>query len=138
MYLKNPKPDVKLLMDILTGKRQTKDVKYMELIIDNEILAQYCEQYLKRKWIPYQRKDLNLRGQYWDNVIECYNRLGFSGFRVSNALTFEYRTNATSDTAEASRGDRQWSNHNGVIKDRASFEQYPWPTIDDIDLWDYQ
>lgn len=137
MYLENPNPDVQLLMDILSGKRKSNDVKYMELIIDNEILAEYCEKYLHRKWIQFQKVDLELRGKYWDNVIECYYRLGYSGFRVSNAITFEFPKNLANDTALASRGEREWSNHGGIIKDFESFESYPWPTIDQIDLWDY-
>lgn len=137
MYLESPKPDVQLLMDILTNKRKSTDVKYMELIIDDEVLAEYCANYLKRSWIPYQRENLELRAKYWDNVIECYYRLGYSGFRVSNALTFQFNRNKSEDTALFSRGEREWSNHEGVIKDFASFDNYPWPSIEDIDLWDY-
>lgn len=138
MYLENPRPDVGLLMDILTGKRKAKDVHYMELIIDNEILKEYCEKYLKREWIDYQKEDLDLRAKYWDNVIECYYRMGYSGFRVSNAITFQFPKNITTDTAISSRGEREWSDHSGIIKDEESFNNYPWPTIDQIDLWDYQ
>lgn len=137
MYLKNPQPDVSLLMDVIKGKRKSEEVLSMELIIDDEILAQYTEKYLMRKWVPYNRHDLSIRKQYWDNVIKCYYHLGYSGFRVSNAITFEYATLDVLDTAIASRGVRSWSDHSGKIKDEASFENYPWPTIDDIDLWDY-
>lgn len=138
MYIENPKPDVLLLMDVITGKRKSKDFMYMELIIDDEILAQYTEKYLNRKWVPYQKEDIEKRKAYWDNVIQCYYHLGYSGFRVSNALTFDISTHKVADTAIASRGVRSWSDHSGKIKDLESFNNYPWPTIDDIDLWDYE
>jgi uroporphyrinogen decarboxylase len=138
MYLENPNPDVILLMDILKGTRNSNDIKYMELIVDDEILQQYCEKYLKRKWIPYQKGNLELRAKYWDNVIECYYRLGYSGFRVSNGITFDIIMNKADDTATLSRGERKWSNHNGKINDLESFENYPWPSIENLDLWDYR
>ena len=137
MYKKNPQPDIKLVIDILTGKKQSRDVKYLELIIDDEILEQYTHQYLKRTWIPYQRFDLTKRAQYWDNVIECYYRLGYSGLRVSNGLTFKFDMKKALDTTSSSRVNRSWANHDGKIKDQDSFNTYPWPTVDDIDLWDY-
>ncbi|HHU56286.1 MAG TPA: hypothetical protein GXZ48_06340 [Acholeplasmataceae bacterium] len=138
MYIENPRPDCKLLMDVISGKRKSDKVLYMELIIDDEILAQYTEKYLNRKWVPYERHDLEKRKAYWDNVIKCYYHLGYSGFRVSNALTFDIDSHNVEDTALASRGTRKWSDHSGKIKDLESFESYPWPTLDDIDLWDYQ
>lgn len=37
------KPDVKCLMDVLTGKIKTKEVQLMELGIDTDILQKYTE-----------------------------------------------------------------------------------------------
>lgn len=138
MYLENPKPNAHHLIRVLQGLETSQQVLPMELIIDDEILAQYCQTYLHREWISYQRVDLKKRALYWDNVIECYYRLGYSGLRVSNALMFDIATNNILDTATLSRGERKWSNHQGKIHDIESFNTYPWPSENQIDVWDYE
>lgn len=137
MVIEKPKPNVTLLMDILKGQASSNRVFPMELIIDDEILKQYCEQYLKRPWVDYNRADLNKRAQYWDNIILCYYHLGYSGLRVSNGLTFAIEMLDAMDTADLSKGTRKWANHSGKIKNQHDFDTYPWPSIADLDLWDY-
>lgn len=128
-------PDVDKLVDVLKGKRESKEVLLAELIIDDEILEEYTIKYLKKEWVKYDRKNKDARRKYWDNVLECYKTLGYSGFRVSNALMF----NVIMDKAVTSSNEtRNWVNHSGQIKDEESFDKYPWPTEDDIDLFDYE
>jgi len=132
------KPDVKRLMDVLTGKIKTKEVQLMELSIDPDIMQKYTEQYLKRTWVSYDRSDKEKRARYWDNVILCYQAWGYSGFRVSNGLMFPFSTKASDEQSDASNRNRSWVDHNGAIRDEESFANYPWPTLDDVDLFDYE
>ncbi len=40
------------------------------------------------------------------------------------------------DTAGLSRGERKWTEEGkGVISTWEDFEKYPWPSLDDVDLW---
>jgi uroporphyrinogen decarboxylase len=132
------KPDVQRLMDVLTGKIKTKEVQLMELSIDPDIMQKYTEQYLKRSWVNYDRSDREKRARYWDNVILCHQTWGYSGFRVSNGLMFPFSTKETGENSVASNRNRKWVDHNGAIRDEKSFEDYPWPSLDDVDLFDYE
>jgi uroporphyrinogen decarboxylase len=125
-------------MDVLTGKRKTKEVQLMELSIDPDILKKYTELYLKKPWVNYDRSNKQQRALYWDNVILCFQNMGYSGFRVSNGLMFPFPTKETTDKSVASNRNRQWADHSGAIRDEESFDNYPWPTLHDVDLFDYE
>lgn len=125
----DPRPNVLGLLSRLKGEND--DFFTLEFAIDDTLLKTFCIDYLHREWVPYDKASKMARASYWDNVIECYYRLGFSGLRVSNGLMFEI--NALSED-----NPRKWSNHTGQISDEESYHAYPWPTIEDMDLFDYE
>jgi uroporphyrinogen decarboxylase len=52
---------------------------------------------------------------------------------VRAEIPFDLRRQAAKDTASSSTGDREWvSEGEGVIRNRADFERYPWPSPGDI------
>jgi len=131
-------PDINKLINVLLGKDTSDEVLLMEMIIDNEIIKEYIVKYLSRPWVDYSKTDKEKRCKYWDNIILFYQSLGYSCFRVSNALTFEFDTKKANDKSITSTKDRGWANHSGKIITEEDFKAYPWPTVEDIDLFDYE
>lgn len=137
--LKDPKPDINYFIDYVKGNAPFKKVLFGELKVDDDLLKVIYEQLFNGKWIERQRIDLNKRRQYWDNVIHIYKHLGYDFVRVSRAISFEAKSRQTQDTGESAQGNRNWSETEiGLISDQESFEKYPWPTVDDIDLFDFE
>ena len=135
--IKNPKPDIKLFVDTITGKIIPSRPPFAELFLDYEIVAAIGKDYLNLDWVhPAEDKD-SLKA-YWNNTIEVYYRLGYDYIRISGGLDFPGKTRLADDTAGLSRGKRGWSEESaGVISSWEDFEKYPWPSPNKIDIWQY-
>ena len=117
------------LMKIIKGEISSHKVYLMELGIDPVIIKEYIETYLGLKWVDYSKSNLENRKKYWHNMIAFYDALGYVTIRVSNAFNFVMNIK--------NNNNRGWIDQNGKIHDEQTFNEYPWPSINDLDLWDY-
>lgn len=137
--IKNPQPDINHFINVVKGIEMPKKVLNGELKIDDDLLRELCEKVFNRTWVNRQKKDLEKRAQYWDNVIHVHYHLGYDFVRVGRAITFPTKGRLIEDTSDLSGDDRVWSEEGeGAIVDFATFESYPWPKADEVDIWDYE
>jgi len=139
--LKNPRPDREGFKRVLLGESSAR-VPFVELIIDEEILRTVAEDYLGLEWLtlPKGRVDRELLTKRLENVIECWYRLGYDYVRLTPfadaAIPFPGKRRRAADTANLSKGERSWTEEGeGMVSDWEDFENYPWPSTDDLDYW---
>lgn len=144
--LKEPHPDVDELKDvILRKKKKPSRVHAAELHIDKEIIRYLVEKILSRKWIEPISEEKESQEVCLRNNIEVWYRLGFdcvrlsSEFRFSANIPFVSRTRDAEDTAGLAKTERKWTEQRrGVISSWEDFEKYPWPSVEEIDLWPFE
>jgi len=136
--LDNPSPDIHWFIQVIKGEVTPKRPPLIELFLDEEIVSAIAEDLLGMKWVPLE-SDRASRRAYWDRYIEVHYRLGYDYLRMTGGLYFEFASESAQDTAILSRGNRQWySVQNGLIHDWESYEAYPWPEPQAVDLWEYE
>lgn len=131
--LEHPAPDFAGLERVLRGDQQPKRVHLVELLIDEEILKAMAERYLGQAWIPSMAETREL---YFRQLVTMYYRLGYDYVPVScwpihwmNHPPVGWQ--ASEDTAELSRGEREWAREgHGLITSWRRFEQFPWEEIE--------
>jgi len=134
LLLDHPSPDFGGLLRILQGETRPERVPIVEIAIDHEVLQAIQESLLgEPSAMP--------RGVYWPSVpdahyyqelINLYYRLGYDfvplcPLWINNPPG---RIIRVADTAEASRGLREWVDENGaLIRTWEDFENFPWNRI---------
>lgn len=137
--IKNPQPDITHFVNVVRGLELPNKVLNGELKIDDDLLRELCETVFERKWVNRQKIDLIQRAQYWDNVIHVHYHLGYDFVRVGRAIIFPTKGRLTKDTSSINDNNRVWSEEGkGAITDFESFESYPWPKPEEVDIWDYE
>ena len=144
--MKNPKPNIEEFRDIILRKKAIMDrVHFCELHIDREIIKEVTQKLLNRKWIEPEQRNPKTREEYLKNYIECWYRLGYdyirftTDFRFAAGLSFKTKTREGDDTAKISKPTRKWTEEGkGIISSWEDFERYPWPKVEDMDLWSYE
>ena len=143
--LENPKPDVGEFRELILRKRVPARVHFSELHIDKEIIKEVTQKVLKRKWVEPVKAQPETKEVYLKNYLECWYRLGYdyirftTDFRFEAGLSFKTKTREGDDTASLSRPSRKWTEEGkGVISSWEDFERYPWPKVEDMDLWSYE
>lgn len=136
--VKNPEPDVNWLIRVITGRIVPKRPPFVELFLDQEILAEISKEYMGKDWV-FLSEDRESRKAFWKNSIDVYYRLGYDYIRVSGNLDFPGKYRMTDDTAVLSKDKRGWAEEGvGPIASWEDFERYQWPSLDKIDLRDYE
>ncbi|MBD3182714.1 hypothetical protein GF312_10500 [Candidatus Poribacteria bacterium] len=140
--LDNPKPDIENFKQIILRKKEPERPPFVELHIDKEIVKEIVESKLGRKWVPPVLDDRDSQSACLMNYIECHYRLGYDfirltgDFRFSSGLHFVSHVREGKDTADLTRGERKWVELSaGVINSWEDFEKYPWPSLDEVDMW---
>ena len=130
--LKKPKPDAKYFLDVLLKRREPAYVPLFEYIVNEPVMKRLVEEVLGRKWVPFG-PDRESQMRYLDNYIEVFYRLGFDQIR------FEYGVVFPQKFARIGEDGRSWVNdHTGAISSWEDFENYPWPSGKDVDLFPYE
>ncbi len=134
LLLDHPTPDFDELLSILRGEKTPGRVPIIEIGIDPEVLQCIQESLLGEPWVlprgvggpasPDER--------YYQQLINLYYRLGYDFVPLCplwvNNPTGKIRQAA--DTAEASRGLRDWVDESGaLIRSWEDFERFPWNRI---------
>jgi uroporphyrinogen decarboxylase len=146
--LKNPRPDAKLFIDILMGRRKAPP-PLVEYIVDDVLMRPISEELLGRAWVPEgEQASGALRGAsagrdqqkaYLDTFIEFWRRMGYDFIRYERGLDFPERKLEMADTAPGSSKKRAWADqHVGGIMSWEDFERYPWPRIEDFDFFPFE
>lgn len=140
--MNNPEPDKDMFKRVILREETPKRPPFIELHIDKEIIKEILEKKLGKTWVEPSVNDRELQKICLKNYIECWYRLGFDSirltgdFRFSSGLHFVSKTRETEDTSSLSRGERTWTEEGeGIITSWDDFEKYPWPSIDEVDLW---
>ncbi len=103
------------LRDVLLRRNIPDRVPFMELFLDDEIIAAVLER-------PVDS---------FADAAEAYLRLGYHNVPYRITPAFARPGHSTADTASLSRGDRDWvMGGGGLISSRDDFESYPWPGPD--------
>lgn len=144
--LKNPRPDIEEFRDIILRKKGIKNrVHFCELHIDKEIIKEVTLKFLNRRWVEPEKDNLKTREEYLKNYIECWYRLGYdyirftTDFRFEAGLSFKTKSREGNDTSQVPKPTRKWTEEGkGVIISWEDFERYPWPEVEDMDLWSYE
>lgn len=129
--LPRPEPDINNVLDVLRRQRPAR-IPMLELKLDDEVMSALLDEpYVN--WSPAAPAELRHRSVR--QTIDLAWRLGFDAFRLRTAIPFELHRDKSNDTANLSRGQRQWqSEQHGPIVTAADLERYPWPTLDDVDF----
>ncbi len=144
--LNKPEPNIENFKEVILKKSSPRRVPFIELHIDTEIIKHITERELNRKWIePSSCTDRKAQEACLKNYIECYWRLGYdslrlvSDFRFATGLCFSSRTRQGEDTATLPKDQRHWTEEGkGIISSWEDFEGYPWPSVEEIDLWPFE
>ncbi len=129
--LPRPAPDVTQLLAVL--RRQVpRHVPMLELKLDDEVMAALLGEPLLRyrKDAPADERLAAVR-----QTVGLMHRLGYDAFRLRAAVPFGRTMVEADDTAELSRGHRQWQDeHVGPIQSLTDVDRYAWPTLADVDF----
>jgi uroporphyrinogen decarboxylase len=131
--LEHPNPNFAELERVLRGEQEPRRVHLIELSIDQEVLQAIAERYLSKPWIFWDRPSgAPPTEPYLRQLITVYYRLGYDcvptfPIWVQHPLR---RWQKTKDTAELSRGEREWASEgHGLISSWEEFERFPWDKI---------
>jgi uroporphyrinogen decarboxylase len=147
--LKKPQPDAQYFMEVIKGKAISNRPPLIDLKVDRAVMKPIVEELLNRQWVDYEllgfpplsnaqtitHIDRSQERQAWDNFIAFWYKLGYDVIRVECGMVFP-RFTPTSVDKTMLNTQRKWADlSRGMIEDCESFERYPWPKIQDIDLF---
>ncbi len=129
--LPRPDPDIGNLLAVMRREKGRR-VPLLELKIDDEIMSAL----LGEPYVTWSRTaPPDMRRKSVKQTVDLWHRLGFDAFRLRTAVPLDFRKDKAADTADLSRGQRQWQDeHHGPIQTMADLERYPWPKLDDVDF----
>jgi uroporphyrinogen decarboxylase len=133
----NPRPDAAYFIDALLGKVRGGRVPLVEYLVDEVVMAPVVRDLLGREWVV--GGDRSSQGAYLDNFIAFWQRMGYDFVRFETGLGFEVRRVLAPDTATGSDKQRAWlDEHQGAIQTWDDLEQYPWPSVKDMDFFGFE
>ena len=144
--MKKIRPDREEFKEVILRKKTPSRVHFIELHIDTEVIRYFIEKEFNGKWVePSLAKDKKSQQLALKNYIEFWYKMGYdclrltSDFRFSASLSFASKKRIGKDTALLSRGERQWAEEGkGIITSWEDFENYKWPSIEELDLWPFE
>jgi uroporphyrinogen decarboxylase len=132
--VQEPHPNAGEFIDILMGHREETRVPLVEYIVDEALMRPVVTDLLEREWVPNTGEPDSLQG-WLDSYIEFWHRMGYDCVRLEIPSGFLKKNVVTADTAGMG-GQRGWSDeHEGSITNWDDFEQYPWPSKENINLF---
>jgi len=133
--LTSPKPDSREFIDIILGRTGSSRVPLVEYIVDETVLRPIVTGVVGREWVDHGA-DRKSQAGYWDNFIAFWYRLGYDFVRFEMGLGFRVGVLLAPDTANGSHKQRGWAEeHQGAIATWDDFERYPWPRVEELDLF---
>jgi len=129
--LPRPEPDAGNLLAVLRRERPSR-VPLLELKLDDEVVRALLGEPL----IPWH-KDAppGQRRRAVRQTVGLMHRLGYDAFRLRAGVPFARVRREADDTAELSRGRREWQDeHTGPIRTLGDVDDYAWPTPAAVDF----
>jgi uroporphyrinogen decarboxylase len=132
-----PDPNFDRLLTVLWHKGEPDRIPFLELFADLEIMESVLGKSFPRVALNSDGSDREAEARYCDLLIEFYHAVGYDYVRgLARGSGFEYGRMGIEDTAELSKGQRQWAREaDGLITDWEDYERYPWPEADEVDYW---
>ncbi len=126
--LEHPAPDFDELALVVKGEKEPNRVHLIEVDFDPEVVQVITERYLDENYIPLTSESQEL---HYAQLVRFYYRLGYDcvplgfwPFDFINHPAVEFVS--TEDTAELSRGEREFFNeHRGLIASWEDLERFP-------------
>ncbi len=126
-YSMNVGPDWRAFMDCVMRKGTPKRVHLVELFLDPETEDAVCERFglldAAERGRPFFEEKRNLA---------CQRFLGYDYVRSAFRVELPRPILFTEDTAGRVGGRGYIDEHSGPITTWQDFEEYPWPSVDDI------
>jgi uroporphyrinogen decarboxylase len=133
--VKRPCPDATTFIDILMGRTKRARPPLVEYLVDDVVRKPIVEDLLDRQWVE-PGGDRTQQRAYLDNFIAFWYHLGYDFVRFEQSLAFTKKSLLTADAAPASNKMRAWADeHQGAITNWEDFETYPWPEVEDTDMF---
>jgi len=152
--LVNPSPDFEAFKEALLGKETPEKAHLVELGVDYEMMRYITEEMMDQKFPPIshitkekerrfsegevvpalsKEEEPHLKG-----LINFYYRMGYDYVPAWLPMAaIPARTRVTGDTAQLSRGKREWvEEKEGIITSWQDFEAFPWERVK-LDVTDY-
>ncbi|MBS3789220.1 hypothetical protein KGY79_13625 [Candidatus Bipolaricaulota bacterium] len=145
--LENPEPDIEEFKRVILRKKSPGRVHFAELLFDKRPMKYLIENYLGRDWVVPVADDRESTKAYLDNLIQLWYKFGYDYIRIEGDETLiggekmsifpgNWKTIVDWD---GSGEQRSWANETeGLINSWKDFEQYHWPSVDEISLWPYE
>ncbi len=139
IFTRRPQPDVASFVKGIKEHMPFSRVHFVELFLDGEVLRYILEKYLDGRWIEPSPDDTESQIAYWENHIRVWHQLGYDYVRMvpmgKDGLHFPTERRTAQDTAALQREQRSWVNQGtGPISSWEDFENYPWPSVEGLDL----
>ncbi|MBS3825593.1 hypothetical protein KGY58_03525, partial [Candidatus Bipolaricaulota bacterium] len=145
--LKNPEPDIEEFKRVILKEKSPGRVHFAELLFDKQPMKYLIENYLGRDWVVPVADDRESTKAYLDNLIQLWYKFGYDYIRIEGDETliggekmsiFPGNWETVVDW-DGSGEQRSWANETeGLINSWKDFEEYPWPSVDEISLWPYE
>jgi uroporphyrinogen decarboxylase len=120
---RTPDPDFRRLLRVLRRQGEPDRVPFFELLVDREVVAAVLEE-------PVASIEQEVR--FW-------HALGYDYVSVKAVIPWPRHRDSAPDTAELSRGRREWVNvHSDLVHSRAGLEALRWPRPRDVDYSDLE
>ncbi len=143
--LKKPRPDIGAFTRSILGKEKPRKVHLAELHLDCEIIKAIVEGPLGGSWVAPTADERQQQSAALKMYIDCWHRLGYDyvrhmqEFLFGTAPRFAVKTRETENTSALASGARSWTEEGtAVIRSWEDYERYPWPRLEDMDLWAYE
>jgi len=137
--LKAPKPDIETFCKAVKREIIPSRPPLVELFVDETLMKYLMEQKAGVKWVDAVLGDRDSEKENIRSKINFWYRFGYDYIRLSGGLNFLGKSRITDDTSSISKGQRSWTEEGkGIIANWDEFEKYPWPSLDNIDLWEYE
>ncbi len=136
--LRCPRPDAERFIRVLMGQEKVERPPLVEYIVDPVVMKPIVTELLGREWVEPLPNDRASQAAYWDNFIAFWFHMGYDFVRLEIGLGFPHKSLVGDDPTTVS-GKRAWNDqHHGMIASWDDFERYPWPRLEDVDLFPFE
>jgi len=137
--IERPQPDIEAFKQVIRREGAPHRVPFVELIVTNDIVEHIAKNYLGLDWVDPAVPEREAQEAYLRNFVEVFYRLGYDYVRIAHyraTLGFQGRRRTGQHSTPLGTVQRNWTNpHEAMIRSWEDFDSYPWPSLDDVDLW---
>ncbi|MBM4459044.1 MAG: hypothetical protein FJ011_15000 [Chloroflexi bacterium] len=137
--IRNPQPDGGRFVRTILGQEHPARPPLFEYLADSErIIRPVVSAMLGHRWVV-PGDDRASQAAYLDNFMAFWYHLGYDVIKFERGFPWHLPSVIAPDTATGGATERGWADeHSGVIRSWADFEQYAWPTIEQLDFFPFE